>query len=51
MMSLIFVGLSLLALPSTLAATYDVSVGAEGLLRYNPEFVTAAAGDIVRFTL
>jgi plastocyanin len=51
MISLIFLGLSILALPSALAATYDVSVGAGGLLRFNPENVTAAAGDVITFTL
>ena len=49
-MSLVFIGLSLLALPSALAATFDVSVG-NGTLRFDPEFITAAAGDVINFTL
>jgi plastocyanin len=44
-------GLALAALPAALAATYDVTVGAGGLLRYNPEFVTANPGDVVNFIL
>ncbi|KAJ8522664.1 hypothetical protein ONZ45_g791 [Pleurotus djamor] len=31
------------------AATFDVSVGGPGILKFDPEFVTAARGDIVRF--
>jgi hypothetical protein len=38
------------ALPTALAATFDVSVG-DGALRFNPEFVTANPGDIVNFVL
>jgi plastocyanin len=44
--------LSLAALlPTTFAAILEVSVGANGQLAYDPPFVHAAAGDIVRFTL
>lgn len=50
MMSLNPVGLLLLVLPTALAATYDVSVGS-GSLRFSPENITAAAGDVVNFTL
>ncbi|TEB10258.1 hypothetical protein FA13DRAFT_1749018 [Coprinellus micaceus] len=43
--------LSLAALlPTTFAAILEVSVGANGQLAYDPPFVHAAAGDIVRFT-
>jgi len=48
-MSLALIGLSLLALPSALAATYDVSVG-NGTLRFDPEYINAVAGDIINFT-
>lgn len=32
-------------------ATFNVSVGADGNLAYNPPFVKAAAGDWITFTL
>jgi len=48
-MSLALIGLSLLALPSALAATYDVSVG-NGTLRFDPEYINAVEGDIINFT-
>jgi hypothetical protein len=51
MMLSIPLGLALATLPSVLAATFDVSVGADGLLRYNPQTVHAVAGDIVNFVL
>ena len=44
-------GLALATLPAALAATFDVSVGASGLLQYNPQTVIAAPGDIVNFVL
>jgi hypothetical protein len=43
--------LLLVALPTVLGATFDVQVGAGGLLAYNPEFITANPGDIVNFIL
>ncbi|KAK0199428.1 hypothetical protein DFS33DRAFT_1510061 [Desarmillaria ectypa] len=37
-------------LPTTVyAATYNVTVGANGALAYDPEYVTASAGDMVNF--
>lgn len=39
------------ALPIAFAATHDVSVGAGGLFAYDPQFVTAAAGDVINFVL
>ncbi|KDQ60981.1 hypothetical protein JAAARDRAFT_55712 [Jaapia argillacea MUCL 33604] len=36
-------------LPVALGATFNVTIGAGGQLRYSPETVTAAAGDIVNF--
>jgi plastocyanin len=42
--------LCLVAIPSTLAATLDVIVGGPGVLAYSPSSVTAAVGDIVRFS-
>ena len=39
-------------LPATAyAATYNVTVGANGELAYNPEYVTASAGDTINFIL
>ncbi|KAK0218563.1 hypothetical protein EDD85DRAFT_915880 [Armillaria nabsnona] len=34
---------------TTYAATYNVTVGANGELAYNPEYVTASAGDTINF--
>jgi plastocyanin len=44
-------GFALAALPAAFAATYDVSVGAGGVLAYDPQYVTAAVGDTVNFVL
>ncbi|KAG9225921.1 hypothetical protein CCMSSC00406_0006457 [Pleurotus cornucopiae] len=46
-----FTNLAALALlpAAAYAATFDVVVGGPGILKYNPEFVTAAQGDVVRF--
>jgi len=41
--------LGLAVLPAALAASYDVSVGANGNLEYDPPYVTAQVGDIVNF--
>ncbi|TFK76561.1 hypothetical protein BDN72DRAFT_785582 [Pluteus cervinus] len=42
---------ALLALfPLAFAATIDVTVGGPGILKYNPAFVNANPGDVVRFT-
>lgn len=41
--------LALSALPAARAATFEVVVGGSNGLKYNPEFVTAQPGDIVRF--
>jgi len=46
---LVTLGFALAALPVAFAATYDVSVGAGGKIAYDPEYVTAAVGDIVNF--
>ncbi|KII88409.1 hypothetical protein PLICRDRAFT_111045 [Plicaturopsis crispa FD-325 SS-3] len=40
----------LFVLPTVFASTIDVSVGANGLLRYDPQNVTAAVGDTINFT-
>lgn len=40
---------ALAALPAVRAATFEVVVGGANGLKYNPEFVTAAPGDLVRF--
>jgi plastocyanin len=42
--------LSLVAIPSAQAARLDVVVGGPGVLKFNPEFVTAAVGDKVVFS-
>lgn len=44
-------GLAVTALPFAFAATYDVSVGAGGQLAFDPQFVTAVAGDVINFVL
>jgi len=44
-------GLVLVYLPFAFAITHDVSVGANGALRYDPQYVNAAVGDIVNFVL
>jgi plastocyanin len=44
-------GLALFYVPFAFAATYNVSVGANGLLRYDPQYVNAAVGDVVYFIL
>ncbi|KAG6917641.1 hypothetical protein DXG01_001748 [Tephrocybe rancida] len=49
MMSSPSLKLLLCILPVTFAATFDVSVGAAGNFKYDPQFVTAAPGDIVNF--
>jgi plastocyanin len=41
--------LALAALPAARAATFEVVVGGTNGLKYNPESVTAAPGDLVRF--
>ncbi len=43
--------LLVVAVPVVLGATIDVQVGANGLLAYDPEFVSANAGDIINFIL
>jgi plastocyanin len=41
-----------LALPAVFAAQIDVQVGSpDGQLVYQPEYVSAAAGDVVNFVL
>jgi len=45
------VGFILTTLPATLAAVYDVAVGAGGKLTYDPQYVNAAVGDTVNFVL
>jgi len=49
--SLALSALVLAALPAVRSATFDVSVGGTGaaLLKFDPEFVTAQPGDLVRF--
>lgn len=42
--------LCMVAIPSTLAAQIDVVVGGTGILAFNPESVTAAVGDVVKFS-
>lgn len=44
-------GLALASLPTALAASYNVQVGAGGQLAYNPPYITASAGDTVNFIL
>ncbi|TFK61949.1 hypothetical protein BDN72DRAFT_413790 [Pluteus cervinus] len=41
---------ALTAIPAVLAATLNVQVGAGGKLKYDPEYVIAAPGDVVNFT-
>ena len=43
----------LVAISASLAygEMFNVTVGADGQLQYNPPFVKAAAGDVVSFTL
>ncbi|KDR81499.1 hypothetical protein GALMADRAFT_276281 [Galerina marginata CBS 339.88] len=36
--------------PISLSATFDVVVGGPGVLKFNPSFVNANVGDVVRFT-
>lgn len=38
------IGLGLLLLPAALAANYEVTVGAGGQLKFDPETVSASAG-------
>jgi len=45
-----FALLSLASLPSTQAAEINVVVGGPGVLKYNPQFVTANVGDKVLFS-
>jgi plastocyanin len=42
--------LCLVAIPSTRAVDIDVVVGGTGILAFQPEFVTAAVGDVVKFS-
>ncbi|KAL0580438.1 hypothetical protein V5O48_001591 [Marasmius crinis-equi] len=42
--------LSLAIIPVVRSATIDVVVGGPGLLKYDPEFVNASVGDVIRFT-
>ncbi|KAL0947458.1 hypothetical protein HGRIS_013565 [Hohenbuehelia grisea] len=42
-------GLSLLVIPRVRGANFDVIVGGPGILKYDPPFVNAAVGDVVRF--
>ncbi|KAJ3521015.1 hypothetical protein NMY22_g12493 [Coprinellus aureogranulatus] len=44
-----FALLALCALPAARAATLEVVVGGANGLKYNPEFVNAQPGDLVRF--
>ncbi|TFK63702.1 hypothetical protein BDN72DRAFT_847335 [Pluteus cervinus] len=41
---------ALTAIPAVFAATYNVQVGPNGKLVYDPEYVVAAPGDVVNFT-
>ncbi|KAF8873887.1 hypothetical protein BD779DRAFT_1678998 [Infundibulicybe gibba] len=41
---------ALASLPAAFAATYDVRVGPDGQFVFQPEFVKAAAGDVVNFS-
>jgi plastocyanin len=50
-MMFVTLGFALAALPVAFAATYHVSVGAGGKIAYDPQYVTAAVGDIVNFVL
>ena len=43
--------LLVVAVPVVLGATIDVQVGANGLLAYDPEFVSANSGDVINFIL
>lgn len=43
--------MALAVLPTVFATNYDVSVGASGQLLYDPQYVTAVAGDTVNFVL
>jgi plastocyanin len=43
--------LALIASPAALAYQYEVSVGANGLLKYDPPYVNADVGDTIKFTL
>ncbi|KAK1220422.1 hypothetical protein PQX77_016803 [Marasmius sp. AFHP31] len=42
--------LSLAVIPVVRSATIDVVVGGPGVLKYDPEFVNASVGDVIRFT-
>ncbi|THV07952.1 hypothetical protein K435DRAFT_772288 [Dendrothele bispora CBS 962.96] len=44
------VGLSLAVIPVARSETIDVTVGGTGIFKYDPEFVNANVGDVVRFT-
>jgi plastocyanin len=43
--------LSLATLPLAFAVSYDVAVGPNGMLVYEPPYITAAIGDVVNFIL
>lgn len=43
--------LALISIPLAFSATIEVAVGPNGNLVYQPESVTAQAGDIINFTL
>lgn len=45
------IALVLAAASTALGATFNVTVGADGQLAYNPEFIMASAGDLVNFIL
>lgn len=52
MHAIVNTALALAALPSALAASWQVAVGANGQLAYSPETLpTVAPGDTVVFTL
>ncbi len=44
--ALIFAGVS-----TALGATFNVTVGADGQLAFNPEFIRASTGDLFNFIL
>ncbi|KAK7449655.1 hypothetical protein VKT23_013129 [Stygiomarasmius scandens] len=45
----VILGLSLATIPVARAETLEVTVGGPGVLKYDPEFVNANVGDVVRF--
>jgi len=51
MISSSVLSLALLGLPTALGAVWNVTVAPAGKLVYEPEWVNAAPGDFVQFTL